>query len=849
MAVNEVSRDSGQPESTGPDPSAVAKSTIDKMISDLARVRAKAGVKIEGRDDLGPSAQTFLDNILAEIEAAVGPDGKVPPQLLNQLRRQLVTIEKMERHVQGGPPGALEGDHTVDGRQTEIKDDGVITGVVNEGLKAFLRGFGLGTSDKRGNVVDVLRDTVGKNLADGDTWKDVGGKMFQALINADGDLAARLGQVVQAGTEAVVENATKTEEGAEVQDANGASSTNGASNNPQIDKFFGVTPRAPFSGNGLENTAGRTSNTGSMTNAAAIRAQLLTGLTGENPQVVNVAGKVCGEIFRDLGVFQGDRRSLTPEEKTQKKQIHQLITKELNDLQVDGKIDATALLDRLAQVIKEKSPDDASAELFASLTDGLKQLVAKHPEANDSVEVMQSIALGASMALSDVVALELGQEPKYRGALTEKLVPMLSELVSTGTIKDPDAPPEPGKIDLSRYEQHMDLPPETKELAQKFLASAGANPDHERYPVMVNVLAEIFHESKQRGMSPVVGAYLWLNNNAGLSPRYVEQIANHMGKIEPQIMALEQLKETRIAEYRAEDSKLGSEQDHGRLQTLRAEVASLDGQIRKLHELPQQYMQHAAQMIADTCVNGTKHGDLPPPGEPPVPPNLPPTPPGGGDDGGPGGPMNRGRNLYSRGNMPGMTSHAGPHDKADEPFYQRRANMLGDILADSSLCIEDKIFFFMMWFVAFADEEREKKMEELIQMDRRQAELAELKDQTNNELQSMYGTRKTQRAEHRQATDHLQRLQGKDPPASPEELAQAQQMVEQTAANVGESQDRITELETRLQQLKRDADELPKSREVKFMELERLNQLRDKIMNMARSILENSNRNIEKIFR
>jgi cell division protein FtsB len=50
-------------------------------------------------------------------------------------------------------------------------------------------------------------------------------------------------------------------------------------------------------------------------------------------------------------------------------------------------------------------------------------------------------------------------------------------------------------------------------------------------------------------------------------------------------------------------------------------------------------------------------------------------------------------------------------------------------------------------------------------------------------------------------------------------------------------------------ELKRQQDQAPKSREVLFMEIERLNQLRDKIMNMARSILENSNRQIEKIFR
>ena len=48
------------------------------MISDLARVRAKAGVKIEGRDDLGPSAQTFLDNILAGSDDDGGGDRGVP---------------------------------------------------------------------------------------------------------------------------------------------------------------------------------------------------------------------------------------------------------------------------------------------------------------------------------------------------------------------------------------------------------------------------------------------------------------------------------------------------------------------------------------------------------------------------------------------------------------------------------------------------------------------------------------------------------------------------------------------------------------------------------------------------
>lgn len=871
MTVNEVQRSEGN-RSGGPKKNEIANTQIKRLVHDLQQMRKdRDKVSIKGMDDLGPRTQEYLKNIYPELVNAVGTDGAIPRPMLKKIRDQLYKLDKLERHVMAGPKGG-DQNGTIDARKIKVGDD-AIKGLGEGALRALLKGFGLeqGYDQVGGAILDsVFNNNIGANVSDPKTWAKVGGQILDALISSDkGNIGARVGDALGKGTEALIDSVLESPR-MNVPDATKRTGS--------LDKNFGPVPNADL---GLERTAAKASNTGSINNAFAIRAQLLTGVSGQNEEVRNVTAKALKEVFRDLGVFQD--RDNTGEDRIAKRKIHELVGSELQKLQTDGKIDASAMLHRFSEMVAERSPDDASAQLFKEMTGGLKEICDKNPEALASEDVQTCLALGAAMALSDLVGLELGKDVNHQKLLTEKLVPMLSELVANGFAEVKSNKPKEGDptADVSRYDRAMPELGEARLIAEQYIDSVADQcqdkaqiPDtpfekgSAKYNIYANILAEI-HQVANGGeveQPACIAAYQWLVDNAGLNPKFVETATKNLESLERQMGMHDRLMQSRIREYEAESKNIGSGQDHKKLQRLQVEISSLRSQIEEAAMTPLIYFQHAAKLISATVMDGRMHGsanpgDLgsvdatgggggkkPPRGGDPMDPGDPGDPRrkgGGGDNS--GGWTRRG-NLRSRGNMPSMTSPSGPHDQVDAPFYQRRANMLGDILSDSSLCIEDKIFFFMMWFVAFADDEREQKMKELIEMDRKQAETAEMRDKQANFLKEQKDKVSTYESTLDRAQDDLATLQGANPP-DPQAIAAAQTAVEEAQHNVDRAKERENELERTVQDLSRQVDELPKSREVKFMELERLNQLRDKIMNMARSILENSNRNIEKIFR
>ena len=203
------------------------------------------------------------------------------------------------------------------------------------------------------------------------------------------------------------------------------------------------------------------------------------------------------------------------------------------------------------------------------------------------------------------------------------------------------------------------------------------------------------------------------------------------------------------------------------------------------------------------------------------------------------------------GRMPGLNFGGRPEDALNPQnltIQQRRAIKCGEILADPALTIEDKIFLFMMWFVSFADQEREKKMEELVMMDRDHARLQRARDDLHSQLKSQESNLDNHATLKAQAEETVRGLKEAGKVDSPE-MKEAEAKLETYSGNVRECEQKVKKLEFQLNALSRKEDSAPKSRETLFMEIERMNQMRDKIMNMARSILENSNRNIEKVFR
>ena len=81
-------------------------------------------------------------------------------------------------------------------------------------------------------------------------------------------------------------------------------------------------------------------------------------------------------------------------------------------------------------------------------------------------------------------------------------------------------------------------------------------------------------------------------------------------------------------------------------------------------------------------------------------------------------------------------------DGAKNPIYLQRTMVISSILNDPSLSIEDKIFYFMMWFAAFADKEREQKMREIADLDRVNQQNDMKKKDIHRERGAMYSTRK-----------------------------------------------------------------------------------------------------------
>lgn len=177
---------------------------------------------------------------------------------------------------------------------------------------------------------------------------------------------------------------------------------------------------------------------------------------------------------------------------------------------------------------------------------------------------------------------------------------------------------------------------------------------------------------------------------------------------------------------------------------------------------------------------------------------------------------------------------------------RRRAYECSLVLNDPSLSVQDKVFMFMMIYAAYSDLEREDKLRELTQLDERQAswdekrsKLQKIRDESLNQVQ-----RNTSRVET--ANERVKELEGKpgserDLEAARRELAEAQKAL--TTAN----EESIRASNEYLSAEKEYA--APKNREVIMMEIDRLTKFREQIMQMARSIIDDANRLIERIFR
>lgn len=181
----------------------------------------------------------------------------------------------------------------------------------------------------------------------------------------------------------------------------------------------------------------------------------------------------------------------------------------------------------------------------------------------------------------------------------------------------------------------------------------------------------------------------------------------------------------------------------------------------------------------------------------------------------------------------------------DSIRFQRAMNCAA-ILSDKSLSVEDMIFLFMMWFVAGTDRERELKMQQIVELDQRDSGFRAQREAVQKELNK----------------------NGEELKNISEEVKNTQKQIElgegiKTGVDLTPQRNRLEELKVKESMLTRtqndlkvqneklgaDLDRAPQSRELKFMELRYLDQTRENIINMVRSMLEEMGRNVQQIWR
>jgi hypothetical protein len=191
----------------------------------------------------------------------------------------------------------------------------------------------------------------------------------------------------------------------------------------------------------------------------------------------------------------------------------------------------------------------------------------------------------------------------------------------------------------------------------------------------------------------------------------------------------------------------------------------------------------------------------------------------------------------------------GPKDavKAEVAKIQlERAEACAAVLNDPALSIQDKIFLFMMLYASYSDREREAKLKELNDLDEKKAKWDRDKDAmevTRSDRKKALDTAKEKAATLQTEVDQLRKTE----PGS-QKLAEKEKELNtanETVVKKGEAYDTaVNDYEKRQNEF-----DGSKNRETMFLELQRVSQWRDQIMQMARSLLEETNRLIERIWR
>ncbi|MBI2372895.1 MAG: hypothetical protein HYV07_02730 [Deltaproteobacteria bacterium] len=593
-------------------------------------------------------------------------------------------------------------------------------------------------------------------------------------------------------------------------------------------KVVGPVPQAVIGGatrnTGLAAHAPTTTGVGTKNNAVALLARNMATNKAQDAKrqegVSELAQVLVGEGFEKLS-------------SSEKKTLTETLDRALTDRSsTDGTSRPVAVM---ANAFAELAKKDPSYSLVAEMAEAMQKAMGNQTASPGLDKAFTELAASGLGALT---AQKLGREAALEGGVTQKMAGILRQIGGEqgkkysqdlrAQVKSTDKPAGAEKVAAAT----TSASPEVSAAVDQAMSRLKLTGGREELARIKQELSEVFAKGL-KDEDVAANGYRHLDAKLGVQSGMAAQIE--------------------------ELAKLGLSKEQAgvlRDQALAA-VASFAAN-------PQLAASRIAQAKAEVSAGGNGNGA--------IPPNL-----GMGMGyGSPGIPSGNGGPIPTMWNaqeaVPGMgmagvlgPSHPRDADPARQSMYAQRTAVIGSILNDPSLSIEDKIFLFMMWFAAFADKEREAKMKEIVDLDKLDQKRRNDMDRANRERTAMHSTKRDLTMASESLEKDLAKMKGQasagvdlatDTPeakakreASNPQIADLEKKVAEARDKVGEANNKINRLSEEYDTLKNATNQAPKSREILLFELDRITQLRGSIMDMARHFLEDSSRRIKEIMR
>lgn len=176
---------------------------------------------------------------------------------------------------------------------------------------------------------------------------------------------------------------------------------------------------------------------------------------------------------------------------------------------------------------------------------------------------------------------------------------------------------------------------------------------------------------------------------------------------------------------------------------------------------------------------------------------------------------------------------------------QQRYYACREVLADSSLSIQDKMLYFLFIFALYTDREREASMEEFTKQDQAQAEWKATEKSLDQSIADRNKVVEGHEEELKTIKQEIEAQKRTGMEVSPELQAKHDAQVETLSAAKGNLEAVTKERESGAKDMGSNA----KNQDIMFMNLERITQRYTQLLQLINSLLEKSDRLIEKLSR